>query len=77
MNVNKFKKVFFEFNTISPPIDLSGTNVEYMCDSSGNAIAFRKNIAKLNEYSYDLRVFEERYNILIIQGGNLGLFHAR
>jgi hypothetical protein len=77
MNMNKFKKVFFEFNTIAAPIDISGTNVEYICDLCGNAIGFRKTVAQLNEYSYDLRIFEERYNIMHIQGGRVGLMHAR
>ena len=77
MNVNKFKKVFFEFNTIEVPIDISGTNVEYICDLNGNAIGFRKTKSVLNEYNFDLRIFEERYNILIIQGGRIGLLNAR
>ena len=77
MNVNKFKKVFFEFNTIEPPIDVEGNNVEFICDNEGNAIGFRKKTSNLNEYSYDLRIFEERYNIMIIQGGRVGLLHAR
>jgi hypothetical protein len=77
MNVNKFKKVFFEFNTIEAPLDLSGSNIEYICDLEGNAIGFRKTVAQLNEYSFDLRIFEERYNIMVIQGGRCGLMHAR
>ena len=77
MNVNKFKKVFFEFNTIESPLDTSGNNIEYICDLCGNAIGFRKTTAVLNEYSFDLRIFEERYNIMVIQGGRVGLMHAR
>ena len=77
MNVNKFKKVFFEFNTVEVPLDISGNNVEYICDLNGNAIGFRKTSAVLNEYNFDLRIFEERYNILIIQGGRIGLLNAR
>ena len=77
MNVNKFKKVFFEFNTIEAPLDITGSNVEYICDLSGNAIGFRKSVAQLNEYSYDLKIFEERYNIMMIQGGRVGLLNAR
>ena len=77
INVNKFKKVLFEFNTIEPPLDSSGNNVEFICDLSGNAVGFRKTIAQLSEYSFDLRIFEERYNIIIIQGGRIGLMHAR
>ena len=77
MNVNKFKKVFFEFNTVDVPIDASGNNVEYICDLNGNAIGFRKTSAVLNQYNFDLRIFEERYNIMIIQGGRIGLLNAR
>lgn len=77
MNVNRFKKIFFEFNTISVPLDVSGNNVEYICDLSGNAIGFRKLNTALDVYSFDLRVFEERYNVMIIQGGRVGLMHAR
>ena len=77
MTVNRFKKIFFEFNTISVPLDVSGNNVEYICDLSGNAIGFRKLNTALDVYSFDLRVFEERYNVMIIQGGRVGLMHAR
>jgi len=77
MNVNKFKNIAFEFNTIETPFTPEGTNVEFICDMSGNAIGFRKSSAILNEYNFDLRIFEERYNVLIIQGGRLGLMNAR
>lgn len=77
MNVNKFKKVFFEFNTIETPINSEGVNVEYICDLEGNAIGFRKSTAILNEYNFDLKIFEERYNVINIAGGRLGLLHAR
>jgi hypothetical protein len=77
MNVNKFKKVAFEFNTIESPINSEGVNVQYICDLEGNAIGFRKSTAILNEYNFDLKIFEERYNIINIAGGRLGLLHAR
>ena len=77
MNVNRFKKISFEFNTITPPIDPVGSSSEFICDLSGNAIGFRKNISKLNTYTYDLVIFEERYNVMMIQSGRVGLLHAR
>ena len=77
MNVNRFSKVSFEFNTIEPPIDSEGSLSEYICDLSGNPIGFRKNVAKLNTYTYDLVVFEERYNVVMIQSGRIGLLNAR
>ena len=75
MNVNKFKKISFEFNTIEPPIDSSSIS-EYICDLS-EPIGFRKNISKLNVYNYDMVVFEERFNVIMIQSGRIGLLHAR
>jgi hypothetical protein len=77
MNVNRFSKVSFEFNTIEPPLDPEGSLSEYICDLSGNPIGFRKNVAKLNAYTYDLVIFEERYNVIMIQSGRVGLLHAR
>ena len=77
MNVNRFSKISFEFNTIQPPLDPTGSLSEYICDLSGNPIGFRKNVAKLNSYTYDLVVFEERYNVIMIQSGRIGLLHAR
>ena len=48
-----------------------------MCDDQGNIIGVRKDVWRLNEYNYDLRVFEERYNMIEIQGGRIGLLIAR
>jgi len=78
-NTNKWKYITFEFNTIQPPRnqDPDSNNVDVMCDSSGNIIGVRKDIWTLNEYNYDLRVFEERYNMIEIQGGRIGLLIAR
>ena len=77
MNVNKFKTVTFEFNTIDSPIDTSGSYVEFVCDDDENPIGFRKKNNNLNIYNYDLKIYEERYNVVIIQGGNIGLLNAR
>lgn len=78
MNVNKFKTVAFEFTTIETPIDISGSNIQYICDLNGNAIGFRKTSANLNIYNFDMVVFEERYNVMKIQGGGrIGLLNAR
>ena len=52
------------------------TQSEFICDE-GNIIGLRKNQWKLNEYNYDLRVFEERYNMIEITSGRMGLMLAR
>ena len=76
INMNKFSKISIEFNTIEPPFNPQGSIVEVICDISNNPIGFRKNVGTLNDYNYDLRIFEERYNIMSITGGRLGLQYA-
>ena len=76
MNLNRFKTLDFEFSTLVPNFSEMGSIEEFICDSSGNPISFRKNTADLYDYTYDLTVFEERYNVLMIQSGRCGLLHA-
>ncbi len=76
-NTNKWQYVTFEFNTIQPPLDPSNNNVEVLCDPSGAIIGVRKDVWRLNKWNYDLRVFEERYNMIVIEGGRIGLLNAR
>jgi len=73
MNVNRFAEVSLEYNTVEPPFNPMGALVEYICDASSNPIGFRKNTGSLNSYNYDMRVFEERYNVLVIKSGRAGL----
>ena len=78
-NCNKWKWITFEFNTIQPPRNqCTDTNsVDVLCDPSGAIIGVRKDVWSLNQYNYDLRVFEERYNMIEIVGGRIGLLLAR
>jgi len=77
-NTNKWKHLTFEFNTIQPPrASRDDLNVGVICDSDDNIIGIRKDIGDLNAYNYDLRIFEERYNIIEIVSGKIGLLCAR
>lgn len=78
-NCNKWKWITFEFNTIEPPRNqCTDTNsVDVLCDPSGAIIGVRKDVWSLNQYNFDLRVFEERYNMIEIVGGRIGLLLAR
>ena len=77
INVNRFGKISFEFSTIDTPYDPSGVNVEFICDDNNNPIGFRKSSNNISQYNYNLRIFEERYNLIKIQSGQLGLLNAR
>ena len=76
MNVNKYHKVQFQFNTIQPPLN-PNANFDVICDPSGAIIGVRKEIWRQNDYNFDLRIFEERYNVIVITGGQIGLMLAR
>ena len=76
-NMNKWQYVTFEFNTIQPPLDPDNNNVEVLCDPSGGVIGVRKDTWRLNKWNFDLRVWEERYNMIVIENGSIGLLIAR
>lgn len=78
MNMDKFDEVQFQFNTLQPPANPdSSAFISNICDEDGNIIGTRKNIWNLNEYNYDLEIFEERYNVLIFSSGTAALLYAR
>ena len=76
INLSKFSKIVFEIETISPPVD-SSAQVLTVCDSCGNTIGINKPVWNIYEYTYDLTVLEERYNILKIESGTAGLVYTR
>jgi hypothetical protein len=74
-NTNKWKGVTLDYNTIQPPKN-SEIAVSSICDE-GDLVGIRKNLKDLYKYNFDLRVFEERYNMIQITGGRIGLMFAR
>jgi hypothetical protein len=76
-NMNKWQYVTFEFNTIQPPLDPKNNDVQVLCDPSGGIIGVRKDTWRLNLWNFDLRVWEERYNMVVIENGSIGLLIAR
>ena len=76
MNMSKFNKIEFEFTTFSPPLDPEA-QTQTICDGNGNIIGINKPVWRIYDYTYDLFVMEERYNILTFESGNAGLMYAR
>ena len=76
MNLAKFENVTLEFNTIQPPIN-GAKQFDVLCDEDGNVIGYRKDAFNINEYNFDLKVFEERYNVVYFKSGHVGLVYAR
>ena len=73
--MSKFKNIEIEFTTILPPTD-EQANVLVLCDDEGDVIGTTKT-ESLYLYTYELHIFEERYNVLRFMGGNAGLLFAR
>ena len=80
INMSKFNKIEYEFTTHIPSL---ATDVEYlqMCvqDPCGNPvfIGYNKPSWQVFDYTYDLHIYEERYNVLTFLSGNCGLMYAR
>jgi hypothetical protein len=77
VNMSKFKTIELEVNTYTPPIDLINSGFDVICDIDGNPIGVRKQNWRLFEYNYNMTLFEERYNVLTIIGGNCGMLYSR
>ena len=72
MNTSKYNKVTFEYNTITVPINEDAT-ATFICGNDGELIGIRQDVTELNAYNFDFKVFEERYNVITIQNGNISL----
>jgi len=76
INLSKFKNIEFEFTTYTPPLDPNAQTLT-ICDAEGNTIGINKPVWRIYDYTYDLIVMEERYNILTFTSGNAGLTYTR
>ena len=77
INLGKFKTVELEFITFTPQIDTQNSSYDIFCGLNGEAAAINKTNWRLYEYTYNLVLFEERYNILSFIGGSCGMLYAR
>jgi hypothetical protein len=77
INLSKFRTVELEITTFVPPFDIQNSQYNILYDSNGNPIGTTKNNWQLFEYNYNMKVFEERFNILSFVAGNCGMLHAR
>lgn len=75
MNLSRFKKIELEISTIEPP-DNPEFSFDIQCGENG-PVSFTKTASDMYEYTYNLYIIEERYNILTFMSGNCGLKFAR
>ena len=77
LNMSKFKDVQFEFTILKPP-ENPNAQVLTTCDpETGALVGIQETANSIFTYTYDLYVFEERFNQVIFSNGNCGLLYAR
>ena len=76
INCSKFSTIELEFTTHSPSYD-ENAQVLTICDANGDIVGINKPSWRVYNYTYDLHIFEERFNMLIFNGGNCSLMYAR
>lgn len=78
LNLSKFTDIQLEFDTHVPSTLNPDSTFNTICDPETNAVVgTSKTSWCLYEYSYNMNVIEERYNVLHFIGGNCGLLYAR
>ena len=84
-NMSMWSVIRFDLETIEPPFNEIGKNFVNICetitDNQGNEtseiIGVRKQAFDLHDYTFDLSVWESRFNVINIVGGRIGLMYAR
>lgn len=76
VNLSKFKDIEFEINVLPPKL-ADEANTLVVCNSDGDFVGINKSVWDLYEYTYELTVLEERYNVLSFTSGNASLMYAR
>jgi len=77
INMSKFKTIELEITTIVPVVEAVNSVFNVICDANNNPIGVSKQNWRLYEYTFNMTLFEERYNILSFIGGNCGMLYAR
>jgi hypothetical protein len=76
INMSMIKKIELEISTHVPELN-EDAQVLTICDNENNVIAINKPTWIIYDYTYDLYLFEEKYNILTFTAGNCGWMYTR
>lgn len=76
INMSRFTHIEFEISTTSPPLDPLAQSIP-VCDPITNTFSgVNKPMWRVYVYTYNLHLFEERYNVATFVSGNCGLLWA-
>ena len=76
MNLSTCGKVEFEI-AVREPARNPNTFLTYLCDNAGGVIGVDDTSKSIYMYTYDMFVYEERYNVMTFEGGVVGLLYTR
>jgi hypothetical protein len=77
INLSKFKTVELEIEVVTPTLSNSSSRI-ILCDDGTSSATYSDAASwSIYEYTFDLTVYEERYNVLSFVGGSCGLLYAR
>ena len=82
MNLILFKDIEFEYETLHPPMDLSSQQLVVCAavppggvpqSNNSNLLGINSATWRVHQFDYNLYIMEERYNLLTIENGLVGL----
>ena len=69
---NSRKNIQLEVALFPPPRDLAGSTFAVTCDANGNPISATAPPSGIYQYTYNMTVYEERYNFIQFADGKVG-----
>jgi hypothetical protein len=75
--LSKYSLIEIEVNTITPTLNQNALYFPICDPLTGEALGVTKSSSSVYNYTYNVLVIEERYNILSFVGGNAALMNAR
>jgi hypothetical protein len=76
MNMSIYNKIEFEFNTIVPPLDINAQTLTICDPVTQQIVGINKPTWRIYDYNFNMIVFEERINQVLIVGGNASVLYA-
>lgn len=77
MNMDKFDEINLHIQTIEPPVNTENQITQCAVNPITGFEEIVQTSQDIFDYTFDLEVFEERYNIIVIKNGIIGTFFAR
>ena len=70
MNLIDYRHIDFEYNVIplEPINDISRASILPICGINNELLGYNKHDWNIYNYTFNLKVFEEQYNLLTISG---------